>query len=256
MKLKIVGSAVDPRFPQQQFAASYIFNGTVAIDAGTIGFISSVDEQRQIQHVFLSHAHLDHISSLPIFLDNVYSHGPGCVSIYGNVEALQTLRTDIFNERVWPDLIRLSPVESPFMTLLPIAAGETVEVDGLRVTAVALEHVVPVLGYVVEDDRASVAIFSDTTTSPMIWNTLNRWPRPLDVLFLECAFPNRMRWLADKARHLTPAQFGECYARLQPQPPVVAVHIKPAFREEIVAELAALNIPRLSVGDANVVYEY
>ena len=126
------------------------------------------------------------------------------------------------------------------MKLFPIAAGQTVAVEGLRFTALALDHVVPTLGFVIEDDDACVAIISDTTSTPAIWDTLNQWPRPLDALFLECAFPNRMRWLADKAKHLTPAQFQEVYAQIRHLPPVVAVHIKPAFREEILKELQAL----------------
>ena len=99
MKINIVGSTVDSRCPGQQYAATYVINDIVAIDAGSIGFQSSIEVQRRIRHVFLSHGHMDHIASLPIFLDNVYQYGPEYVSVHAPQETLDSLRTDIiFNE--------------------------------------------------------------------------------------------------------------------------------------------------------------
>ncbi len=244
MKVNIVGSAVDSEFPGRQFSASYVIDGRLAIDAGSIGFQSSIAAQQRIRHVFLSHGHMDHIASLPMFLDNVYVPGPDYVSIYGPPETLDSLRTDVFNERLWPDLIRLSQEESPFLKLFPMQAGETVAAGDLRVTALALDHVVPTLGFVVADDSGSVAFVSDTQPSEVIWETLNALS-DLKALFLETAFPTRMGWLAAKAKHLTPTLFAEECRKLRHAVPIVAVHIKPVFRDEIISELTSLAIPRL-----------
>lgn len=246
MKINIVGSAVDTEFPGRQFAASYVINGRLAIDAGSIGFQSSIAAQQRITHVFLSHGHMDHIASLPMFLDNVYVPGPECVSIYGPQETLDSLQTDVFNDRLWPDLVRLSQEESPFMKLFPMQAGDTVVAGDLRVTALALDHVVPTLGFIVSDGSGSVAFVSDTQSSDSIWQTLNA-VTDLKALFLETAFPNRMGWLAAKAKHLTPRLFAEGCRKLRHAVPIVAVHIKPAFRDEILGELASLAIPRLVI---------
>ena len=247
MKVNIVGSAVDSEYPGQQFAASYVINGRLAIDAGSIGLQSSIETQRRIKHVFLSHGHMDHIASLPMFLDNVYLPGPDYVSIYGPQETLDSLRSDVFNDRLWPDLVRLSQEESPFLKLLPIQAGDLVAVGDLRVTALALDHVVPTLGFIVSDGSGSVAFVSDTQPSDSIWQTLNDVP-DLKALFLETAFPNRMGWLAAKAKHLTPILFAEGCRQLRHAVPIIAVHIKPAFRDEILGELTSLVIPRLVIG--------
>ncbi len=255
MKINIVGSAVDSGCPGQQFAASYVINGRVAIDAGSIGFQSSIPAQRRIQHVFLSHGHMDHIASLPIFLDNVYQPGPDYVSVHAPQETLDSLRTDVFNERIWPDLVRLSQEESPFMKLLPMQAGDTVDVGDLRVTAMALDHVVPTLGFVISHGSGSVAFVSDTAPLDSIWQTLND-VADLKALFLESAFPTRMGWLAAKAKHLTPTLFAEGCRKLLHSVPIIAVHIKPTFRDEILNEFASLNIPRLVIGSPDIDYEF
>ncbi len=255
MKIKILGSAVDSEFPGLQFAASYVINSRIAIDAGSIGFQSSIAVQRRIEHLFLSHGHMDHIASLPMFLDNVYQPGRNCVSIHAHQETLCSLRTDVFNERLWPDLVRLAQEESPFMKLFPMQAGDTVDVGDLRVTAMALDHIVPTFGFVVSDVSGSVAFVSDTAPLESIWRTLND-VADLKALFLESAFPTRMGWLAEKAKHLTPTLFAEGCGKLLHSVPIIAVHIKPMFRDEILQEFASLKIPRLMIGSPDIHYEF
>ena len=255
MKIKILGSAVDSEFPGQQFAASYVINERVAIDAGSIGFQSSIAAQRRIEHLFLSHGHMDHINSLPMFLDNVYEFGSDCVSIHAPQDTLDSLRNDIFNERLWPDLVRLSAEESPFMKLFPMQAGDVVEASGLRVTAIDLDHVVPTLGFIVSDGSGSVAFVSDTAPLESIWQMLNA-VRDLKALFLESAFPTRMGWLAAKSKHLTPTLFKEGCGKLLHPVPIIAVHIKPTFRDEILKEFESLKIPRVVIGSPDVLYEF
>lgn len=176
-------------------------------------------------------------------------------AIHGHQDTLNTLRTDVFNERLWPDLIRLGGEESPFMKLFPMQAGDTVHVGDLRVTAMTLDHLVPTLGFVVSDASGSVALVSDTAPLESIWQTLND-VADLKALFLESAFPTRMAWLAAKAKHLTPTLFAEGCGKLRHSVPIIAVHIKPLFREEILTEFASLQIPRLMIGSPDIHYEF
>ena len=246
MKIKMVGSASGAR-EGRHFAASYLVNDKVAIDAGTIGFMSAVDSQRRVKHLFLSHTHLDHIASLPIFLDNVYEPGPHCPTIYGSEFVHETLMSDIFNDRVWPDLIQLSLNESPFLRLVSIEPDQSVCVEGLTVTPISLNHVVPTFGFIVEDETTAIAIVSDTSSTDAIWQAAAACTN-LRAVFLESAFPNSMRWLADKAGHLTPELFATEYAKLGRDVPVIAIHIKPAFHDQVVGELEALRLAALRIG--------
>ena len=150
MKIRVVGSSIGAG-PNHQYLISYLFGDHVAIDAGSIGFVTPLEIQSQIRHVVLSHSHIDHTASLATFLDNVYMPGPESVCVYGLPETLDSLRSDLFNNRVWPDLVRLSTDESPFLTMQPLSSEVAVTMEGLRILPVALDHVVPTLGFIVSD---------------------------------------------------------------------------------------------------------
>lgn len=254
MRIRVLNSSTDG-VSGRQFAASYLVNGRVAIDAGSIGMLSSVQEQRNIGHVFLSHPHMDHIASLPVFLDNVYQQGPRCPTIYGNEFVRESLLRDVFNGRLWPDLPQLSQEESPFFRFELIESGGTIVIDELRITPIALNHVVPTLGFIIEDETAAIVIVSDTSPTEEIWSVAGN-NRKLRAVFLEAAFPSSMAWLAEKAAHLTPLDFRAEYLKLNRDVPVYAVHIKPAYYDEVVAELAALGIDQLRISEANCDYEF
>jgi cAMP phosphodiesterase len=236
-----------------QFLMSTLINESVVIDAGSIGFVSPLDVQRRVRHVFLSHCHMDHIASLPIFLDNIYAPGPDCPTVYGSEEALNTIRRDIFNGRVWPDLVELSTPDSPFLQMETLQSGTTIEVDSLRITPIELQHVVPTMGFIVEDKDSAMALVSDTGPTSEIWQVANRTTN-LKAVFLEASFPTHLDWLAEETMHLTPRLLAEELKKLRRPARVIAVHIKAAHREEVDRELRELSIPKLEVGVPNRVY--
>jgi cAMP phosphodiesterase len=116
MKIELVPSTVGEPVAKQ-FCIASLINDAIAIDAGTIGMLWPFERQQKIEHVFLSHSHIDHIASLPLFLDSIYRPGPTCPSVYACPATIKCLREDIFNDRLWPDFIRLSKEESPFLKL-------------------------------------------------------------------------------------------------------------------------------------------
>ena len=252
MKIKVIGSSVDGS--PCQYAASYVINDRVAIDAGSIGFMS-VEAQKQIDHILISHSHLDHIASLPIFIDNVYTPGPDCVTVHGNHSVIECLQANFFNECVWPDLLRLSREESPFLKFETLEDSVAVESNNLMITPVALDHVVPTLGFVIDDGESAIAIVSDTGPTQKVWDMLNQNPR-LKCVIIESAFPNSMSWLAERAKHLTPALLRGEYAKIEKQVPLIVVHIKPAYYAEVTKELKALCIPSLEISAPNREYEF
>lgn len=254
MKITLVESSVG-HGSRQQILASYIINDSIVIDAGSIGFVSPLDVQKQVKHVFISHSHTDHLASLPIFIDNVYVHGPECPMVYANADVLDCLQKHVFNERIWPDMIRLSAEETPFLKMTEIQSESTVEVDGVRITPVALDHIVPALGFIVEDDEAAIAIVSDTNPTTRIWEVINQ-QKNLQAVLLEASFPNHMDWLAERAMHLTPNMFAGELKKLKVPAQVIAIHIKTAFDEQIKKELAELNLPNVEIGEPGKTYEF
>lgn len=249
MKVRILGCASDGG-SEYQFAPSYLINDSIAIDAGSIGFMSSIAAQRRISHVFLSHTHLDHVASLPIFLDNVYQHGPQCATLLMSQVTQECLIKDFFNDRVWPDLFRLSQEESPFFRCEFLRDREPITIGDVEVTPISLDHVTPTFGFLIREGGSAIAIVSDTSPVNGVWDDVNRAPE-LKAVFLECAFPDRLDWLAEKAKHLTPTLMSAEIEKVAPPAEVFAVHIKPAYYDEVVHELIQLENPRLRIGETN-----
>jgi cAMP phosphodiesterase len=237
------------------YAASFVVDASVAIDAGELGFLSPLEHQKRIGHVFLSHSHLDHIGSLPLFLDNVYEPGAACPTVYGSAPVLECLRIDFFNDRVWPDLFRLSQEETPFLRTVLLEPRIPVVVGNLRITPIALDHSVPTMGFIIEDDETAVATIWDTLPTAKIWEVLNTKSH-LKAVFLEAAFPDSLEWLARKSKHLTPAMLRDEMRKLARRVPVIAVQIKPAFHERVVADLQALGLADLEIGTPGATYVF
>lgn len=247
MQVTLVPSSVDGRGSKLQFLSSYLLNDTVAIDAGCLGFHRTPKEQAQIKHLFITHTHLDHVASLPMFLSNTYTGDGDCVTLYGSEVVLECLRRDLFNDRLWPDFVRLSAEGPPFLKLRTLLPGRPVECDGLRLTPEAVDHLAPTLGFLVEDAGAAIVVTSDTGPTQAIWDLANR-AADLKAVFLEASFPNAMSQLAHAARHLTPALFAREVRKVTRPVRFIAVHISPAGRGQIVKELKALGIPGLEIG--------
>ena len=238
-----------------QFSQSVLINDYTAIDAGTVGCLVPLERQQLIRDVFLSHSHLDHVCSLPFFLDNVYRPVPECPRILASSATFASLRTDVFNDRIWPDFVRLSREETPFLRLQELRAEEPVNSCGLRVTPVDLEHPVPTLGFLVDDGTACVAFITDTLPTVRVWELLASC-RNLRAVFLECSFPASQCWLAEKSGHLCSVTFATELAKLRGDVPVFAWHLKPVFFEEIVSELRQLRRPMLTIAEPGRVYEF
>jgi ribonuclease BN (tRNA processing enzyme) len=241
--------------PPPQYLSSCLVNGTLLIDAGSFGFWSTPEEQAKVRHVLLTHTHMDHIASLPIFVENVYEGKSQGVTIHASTPVLEAVRQDVFNERLWPDFVALSEGEKPFLHLSPFEPGQTIEVEGLRITSVAVNHVVPTAGFLLSDAGATVAYLGDTGPTEEIWRLANE-RADLKAVFMEATFPDDLAWLAELSRHLTPRTFAEEVRKLARPVRVIATHLKARYRDRVLAELQALGLPNVEEARFGVDYEF
>jgi ribonuclease BN (tRNA processing enzyme) len=237
-----------------QYLTSFLIDDALAIDAGSLGFFRTPQEQARIKHVLLSHSHIDHVASLPIFLDNVCG-GPGSVTLHASEWVLNCLQNDLFNDRVWPDFLRLARTGELCLKTGVLAPFVQVRFDGLTITPVPVDHVVPTFGFLVEDAAAAVVISSDTGSTDEIWSRANALPN-LKAVFLEVTFPNAMARLAARVKHHTPQSFGGEMRKLRRPVPVFAYHIKAAFQEQVVKELHELGLPNLTIAETEGPYVF
>jgi ribonuclease BN (tRNA processing enzyme) len=240
-----------------QFLTSYLVNDTLAVDAGCLGLFQGPRTQGRVQHVLISHTHMDHIASLPLLVENAYRGQHDCITIHGSRAVLECLCRDIFNDRVWPDFLALSVPEAPFMKFATLEPGQTVVLENVKITAVAVDHVVPTCGFILDDGNAAVVISSDTGPTEELWRFAGRVPH-LKAAFLEATFPNSQTALADLSKHLTPATFAgevrKLHAAVHREVPIIAVHIKARYQSEVTSELHALGLPALEIGQTGRTY--
>src|SRR6516162_3190664 len=82
VKLTLIPSTVLGSPDSYHYCTSAIVNDTLAIDAGCLGFYHSAQEQARIRHLLITHTHIDHMASLPIFVENAYEGKTDCVTIH------------------------------------------------------------------------------------------------------------------------------------------------------------------------------
>jgi ribonuclease BN (tRNA processing enzyme) len=256
MKLLLLPSTVgDLPVLGSQYLASALLNDTIALDAGCLGLYGAPAQQARIRHILLTHSHLDHVATLPIFLENAYEGRAEGVHIHASQATLDCLHEHLFNGRIWPDLVALSQEKRPFLHLVPFESGKMFELNGLQITAYALDHVVPTHGFIIDDGASSIVFVTDTGPTNVIWQAANARPN-LKAVFLEATFPDEFGWLADVSKHLTPATFAGELRKLQRPVRVVAMHVKARFQEQVAAQLRALKIPQLEMAQFGVPYVF
>ena len=231
----------------------FVIDGRLAVDAGPLGTLP-LDRQAAVEHVLLTHAHIDHVAGLPIFLDNVYQDDDRSPQVYGLPETLAALQSDLFNGRLMPDFIGMSKQMPPFVVITPVVPDRPFAVGGYTVTPIPLRHTIPTVGYLIDDKTSAVAILTDTAPVPDVLTALANWPR-LKAVFLECSFPNVMADLAEISRHHTTAQFLDAVKRLPPGVRVYAVHVKPRYWAEVTGELKAGGLANVAVAEPGTTVE-
>lgn len=241
--------------PEQRLTC-FLIDESVAVDAGSLALALSGEQRENVRDIIVTHPHMDHIASLPIFIDDLFETLKSPVRVHATPEVIDLLERDIFNWNVYPRFSELKNEYGPVMQYVPIPAGKEFRIAHLTVTAVAVNHIVPTVGLVVSDGKSIVAFSSDTAETDEFWNILNRAPR-IDALLIEASFPNSMAKLAEVSRHFTPASLQRDLRKLNHNGlDILAVHMKPAYRETIIDELKALKIPGLGVMEPGKIYEW
>lgn len=215
---------------------SLLVDDDILIDSGTgIGGLP-LGALRRVRRVFLTHSHMDHIAGLPLLIDTVFDTLQSPIIVYGREETLTAVRHHVFNWVMWPDFAELPSREAPALQFQNFEPRKRLEFDGRDFESVAVNHTVPAAAYVVQANKRVFAFSGDTGPNDSLWRVLNAYPR-LDVLIVECAFPNRSASLADLARHYCPRTLAVDLAKLRHEPEVWITHLKPGAEDEIFGEL-------------------
>ena len=258
MRIQLLPSTFDAQGVAnlEQRLTCFVIDDCVAVDAGSIAIASNHEQRSRVRDIIVTHPHMDHVASLPIFIDDLYPTLQQPMRIHATPEVIDLLERDVFNWNLYPRFSDLKNSYGPVMEYVPIPIGTPFTVAHLNVIAVPVNHIVPTIGLVVSDGQRSVAFSSDTAETEEFWRMVNEM-KNLDALLIEASFPDRLAKLAEVSRHFTPASLGQELKKLNHNGmDIMAVHLKPSYREEIIQQLNALQIPKLSVMEPGKVYEW
>ncbi len=215
---------------------SLLVDHDILIDAGTGVGDLAIAELAQIDHVFLTHSHLDHVACLPFIVDTVGEMRNKPLTVHATSATLEILRAHIFNWAIWPDFSVIPTAANPFLRFSEIEVGQPVDLEGRKIIALPADHTVPAVAIQLDSGNGSLVFSGDTGPCPALWEAVNEI-RNLKYLIIECAFSNRERGLAVASKHLCPSLLMDELTHLERSCEVFITHLKPGQIELTMQEL-------------------
>jgi ribonuclease BN (tRNA processing enzyme) len=235
---------------------SMLLDHDTLIDAGTGVGDLSINELAQIDHIFVTHSHMDHVATIPFIVDTVGWMRDRPLTVHATQETLAILREHVFNWKIWPDFSQIPNATNPVMRYETILLGGTVVLNGRAITPLPANHVVPAVGYHLDSGKASLVFTGDTTTNDALWPIVNRIAN-LKYLIIENALSDRDRELAQLSKHLCPSLLATELAKLKLTPEIYVTHLKPRESELIMQQIAVtVKERRLRMLQNNHVFEF
>jgi ribonuclease BN (tRNA processing enzyme) len=249
MKIRVLGCS--GTIARDCRTTSFLIDHDLLIDAGTGVGDLELAQLEQINDIFITHCHLDHIAALPLMIDAVASLRNTPIRVHALPETIESLKNHIFNNEIWPDFTKIPHPDSPLLEYLPIQIGDVVDINDKRIQVLPAVHIVPATGYAVKslESNSPYWVFSgDTAHNPAFWEIVNQLP--VGALVIETAFSEQEKEIAVLSQHLSPSGLEEelSYMENPSAYPIYITHTKPAAINRIVAEVTNINHQRIALG--------
>lgn len=240
MKVKVLGCSGSETIGHMP--PGFLVNDRVMLDAGTISAALSIKAQSRITDIFISHTHLDHIKGVLFLADNIIGRIKQPVNIRAVPKVIDAIKKHLMNELIWPDFTKIPTPKNPVLAYKPFPAGKFINLAGLRVKAIPMNHPVPAVGFLVSDGKSSFIYSADTGPNEGLWAEAKK-VKNLKGIIVDTSFPNSMDFVAGLSGHFTPAQLHVdlTKAKVANSVPIFVYHIKPAHKKRVIKELHALG---------------
>lgn len=244
MQVKIIGG--HGGVTRNYAATSYLIDETLLIDAGSVASGLDIQDQLKIDHILISHAHLDHTKDLAFICDNCFGLKGKPFEVYTHKTVHKAIKDHLFNDTIWPDFSVLPTKEDPTMTFTNLEKEKEIVLGGYKIIPVHVEHPGDAFGFIVEKDGVAIAFTQDTKSTDRFWEVCHT-VKNLKAIFTEVSFPNKLQFVADISDHHTAATMKEELKKMPPDIPVYLGHLKPNYQEELIQEITDLGEPRLHI---------
>ncbi|HLT30680.1 MAG TPA: 3',5'-cyclic-nucleotide phosphodiesterase [Myxococcaceae bacterium] len=227
----------------------FLVDDVLALDAGALTSTLPLERLAKVDHVLLTHSHFDHVKDLPLMADLLVGRRTTPVTIWASHDCARALRASMFNDDLWPDFTRIPSAKAPVLKIRSFRPGQSFQVGPYRVKSVPVSHPVESCGFLVTKGETTLGISGDTGPTEALWKAANRMPG-LKAMLVETSFPNALQTLADISGHLTPQTLEVELTKFKhPTARVMLYHLKPAFVDQLKAEVAHLPVLPLELDD-------
>lgn len=220
-------------------STSFLLNSHNVIDAGNL-LLALGERNVDLDAVWLTHSHLDHIIDIAYIVDNYYDMRTKTLKIYGLKPTLEAVHKHFFNDKIWPDFSKIPLCKGEGMTISfhPIETGKVYDIGrNETLEPFATTHSVPSCGYIVKKKDSTVVITADTASLDTMISYLHEH-QEVETIVVECSFPSRMKQLAINSKHLTASMLFKQLEPLEPSKYHLYInHLKPSYEDEITQEL-------------------
>ncbi len=215
---------------------SFLVDGDVLLDAGTGVGDLSLAELSLVDHIFVTHSHLDHVTSIAFIADTVGGMRAQPITVHATRETIAILKNHIFIWEIWPDFTQIPTPQAPFMRYEEIVVGRSVSIAVRSFTPLPAIHTVPAVGFLLDSGRGSLVFTGDTGPNDALWGIVNRLDN-LKYLIIETAFANKERHLAELSKHLCPSMLAEELEKFERDAEIYVTHLKPGETELTMQEI-------------------
>jgi cAMP phosphodiesterase len=247
--LKVLGASGSKT--RDSGTVSFQVTDNIIIDAGNV-FQKYEFDTNKIEHVFISHSHFDHILELPFLIENGFTVRNKPLRIHGLKSTIENIKKFMFNNDIWPDfsLIPLLTTGEKSIIFEEFEFNETYEINGVKITPIEMNHIVPTAGFIVEKEHGAFALSSDTYITEKFWEVINE-NKKISKVLVEVSFESFLDGLAEVSKHLTPHLLDEELKKLKRDDVEVFVyHIKEASYNKVQQELKEYpNLIKYNVKD-------
>jgi 3',5'-cyclic-nucleotide phosphodiesterase len=212
----------------------------IVIDAGTGICALDIDELSKIDHVFLTHFHLDHVAGLALLIDTVVVYGrrKKPVVVHSTAPVIESLKKHLFNWELWPDFAAIPDKDNPSMQWSELQPGESIDIDGRIIMPHRVNHTRGAVAYFVHNGGQGFLFTGDMASTPELWQRFANEPR-LSRVIVDCSFPNADSGIAERSMHFCPSALVEDVRGMPPSTEFLIYHLKPGQEDQIMHELEA-----------------